>query len=135
MPLATWHDSYATGIPIIDDQHKELFKAINGVHDAFAEGKPMAEVRPLMDFLMAYTISHFRTEESFMEEMGYPDLSRHQSEHALLLRKVQDLRGRINSEVPPNLPEVAKFIGDWLRHHIGEVDMGYSAYLKQSSRG
>lgn len=131
MPLATWHDSYATGIPVIDDQHKELFRAINALHDAFAEAKPLAEIRPLMDFLMTYTITHFRTEEDFMAEMGYPDLPRHQSDHALLLRKVQDLRGKINSELPPNLPEVAKFIGDWLRHHIGEVDMGYSAYRKQ----
>jgi len=74
MPLATWHERYATGIPMIDDQHKELFRAINELHDSFQEARPLEVIRPLMNFLLTYTISHFRTEESFMQEQGYPDL-------------------------------------------------------------
>lgn len=135
MPLATWHERYATGIPMIDDQHKELFRAINELHDGFQEGRPIEAIRPLMNFLLTYTISHFRTEESFMEEQGYPDLQRHQDEHAHLIRKVQDLKRQIEGQAPPSHGEVAKFVGDWLKHHVSEVDMGYAAYIREKAKG
>ena len=51
-----WSDTYATGIEQIDNQHKELFKAVDRLLSACNGGKGKEEVGKLMDFLKDYVI-------------------------------------------------------------------------------
>jgi len=38
MPLV-WDDSLRTGVLLVDNQHQELFRQINGLHEAMLQGK------------------------------------------------------------------------------------------------
>jgi len=49
MGIVDWDDMYATGIPIVDDQHKALFRTINELHEGLALGKGKQEVARTLD--------------------------------------------------------------------------------------
>lgn len=132
MSIVRWSDHYATGIAVIDDQHKTLFQAVNDLHEAFRSGAGKEQVAKSIAFLVRYTVDHFRDEEGFMERYGYEGLDPHRAEHMLLLDEVKAFSEKLQSAPDQVRPmEVARFLGDWLTHHINQVDMKYAAFLKQ----
>lgn len=133
MAIAIWSSRFETGIPIIDTQHKALFEAVNKLADSFKNGTASAQVKASMDFLVKYTVEHFRTEEKYMREIDYPKLTSHMAEHAQLVAKAQGLQAKLAEGKPVTL-EVTTFLADWLKHHINEVDMGYVEFLKAKNR-
>ena len=55
MTIATWDPRFATGIPLIDDQHRALFVAINALAESFRAGHASTQVKESLDFLAHYT--------------------------------------------------------------------------------
>ncbi len=131
MPLVVWTDRYATGIEAIDEQHQQLFKAVNDLHDGLMAGKAKESIEKTLDFLVEYTLRHFQTEENFMHQQGFEGLPAHRSEHKLLLDEVATFREQYTRNAAAVRPmEVARFLGDWLTHHIHQMDMQYALYVK-----
>ena len=131
MSLVRWNDSYATGIARIDDQHRTLFGAVNDLHDAFRTGAAKAQIGKAIDFLVTYTVEHFRDEEGYMERYGYDGLAAHRAEHQLLLDQVQEFNGKFRTSPDSVRPmEVARFLGDWLTHHIPTFDKAYAGPMR-----
>lgn len=135
MPIIHWQEAYSTGIQIIDDQHRQIFETINQLFDQLQAQAPLPEIMGTLEFLSAYAVNHFQTEESFMLESGYPDISAHQQEHGGLLDRIRDTRARFQSPEPPTTLELSKLVKEWMAHHIGEVDMGYASYMKAKGEG
>lgn len=133
MAIAVWNSRFETGITIIDSQHKALFDAVNKLADSFKDGTSKTAVKDSMDFLVKYTVEHFQTEEKVMKDMGYPKLTSHMAEHAQLVAKAGELQGKI-AEGKPVTMEVSKFLAEWLKHHINEVDMGYVEFKRAQDR-
>ena len=133
MAIAIWSTRFETGIPVIDQQHRTLFDAVNKLADSFKNGTASAQVKASLDFLVTYTSEHFQTEEKFMKEMGYPKLTSHMAEHGQLLAKAKDLQVKLKEGKPVTV-EVTAFLADWLKHHINEVDMGYVEFAKAKMR-
>ncbi|MHB8839410.1 MAG: bacteriohemerythrin, partial [Gemmatimonadaceae bacterium] len=67
-----WNESYATGIPQIDDQHKSLFKAVAALATAVERGDGASEYLRLVSFLDRYCREHFSFEEGCMERCRCP---------------------------------------------------------------
>lgn len=130
MPILSWQESFCTGFPVIDDQHKQIFATLNQLHDAFQNGASRKELGQILDSLITCNLSHFKTEEALMEDGGYPDLEQHRMEHDHLVRKLQDLKRTFSEPEPPSVVEFSKFVSDWLHHHLAEVDAGYVNHLR-----
>ena len=131
MAIAIWSTRYETGIEVIDAQHQALFGAFNELADSFREGTASEHVRASLGALMAYTIGHFQTEETYMRERNYPGLSAHQAEHARLVDKTQALLARFDEGQPVTM-EVAIFLADLLKHHIDEFDLAMVRFLTET---
>ena len=131
MPIIHWQDSYSTGVQIIDDQHRQIFQTINELFDLLQAEAPLQPILDNVDFLIAYAVNHFQTEESFMGESGYPNLAEHREEHRHLVDRIQAIRARFTSPEPPTVLELSRMVGEWTSHHISEVDMGYASFLNR----
>ena len=80
---------------------------------------------------MDYTVKHFKDEEKFMEQHGFPGLAAHKTEHILLLQEAADFQENYNANPASVRPiEVARFLGDWLTHHIQQMDFTYATFIK-----
>ena len=130
MTKIVWKSQYETGIPIIDEQHRRLFEALDQVQEAVAQGSSRDELQDLVQALLAATREHFRTEEVIMAHHGFPDLLVHIREHEMLLEKLEDLNQRFQQSQDSMALLVTTFMGGWLRHHISEGDFSYAEYMK-----
>lgn len=125
-----WKSQYETGIPIIDEQHKRLFTALDRIQDAVVHEVAKDEIRGLVQTLMEDTQEHFCTEEAIMSHHGFPDLLAHIREHELLMEKLEELGQRFEENDHSMAMLVSTFMGGWLRHHISEGDLRYVQYMK-----
>lgn len=130
MTMAVWNRRYETGIHAIDTQHQAMFAALNDLAESFTSGTSHEMVIHSLVFLARYTQEHFRDEEQFMRELGYPGLATHMEEHASLTEELKRLQDKLSAGKTITM-DVTIFLADWLTHHINDVDMRYVAFLRK----
>lgn len=122
--LMQWEKQLDLGIEVLDNEHKELIEHANVLFTAIKDGKSDDQVMKHLEFLAAYTLKHFESEEKFQKKIGYPDYEAHRKIH-------QEFKGVVNAlldDVRKNglsaskKIEVNRMTIDWLRKHIGIED-------------
>jgi hemerythrin len=130
-PFVTWDDKYSVGIPLIDEQHKELIRLTNELYqgclagDAAARDFFFSAIRGALD----YVKYHFSAEEKILENIRYPHLAEHRKQHEDFIRKmVEDVKSFQGGRkfVPNNF---VRFLRDWILSHIAITDTQYAAYI------
>jgi len=132
MKNLAWQDVYATGIRVIDDDHKMLFSIVNNLVSEVNAEKPVEprQIDSLLRALTKYVDSHFSREERFLEQFGYPKLDEHRDGHDALRRQIDAIS--IDYYATPDkidLEKVCEFLMKWLSQHILKSDMDYVPYL------
>jgi len=132
MPYS-WDESLESGVPAIDDQHKQLFVAVNAFQQAHSSGQGPEHIRATLDFLVNYTAEHFRDEEALQVKYDFPDYMRHRQQHINFTKTVVGLVGRFNQEGANDalMLEMYETIGNWLMHHIQSDDFVVAAYIRE----
>jgi hemerythrin len=133
MSLFEWRPEYGLGHDGIDAQHKRLFALANDLHSAMTEGKGKGALSETLEKLVAYTKTHFASEERLMQTHHYPDYAAHKAAHDALTSRVIEFQkefaaGRVGMTI-----ELLQFLKDWLRTHIGETDRKVAMYLKSKA--
>lgn len=130
MSFLDWTDVLDIGLPILDEQHKELFAISNDLLNAIAQGEGETALIGIFERLKKYTEYHFREEEAYMRSLGYPDLEQHAKAHSQLMVRVNQLRKMLSSGQALS-PEIgAEFISDWIIDHIMHSDAKIGVYAK-----
>lgn len=126
MPLITWTDSFSVKVAEIDAQHKKLVELINKLFDAMKVGKSKDVMGEILTNLIAYTATHFKTEEMYFDLYNYPEKETHKSEHKKFVETVAKFRKDFDSGNATISLEVINFLKDWLTKHINGTDKRYS---------
>lgn len=133
MTQLEWTDVLAIGLPAIDKQHTRLFAISNDLLNAIAQDEGKSALKEIFDQLKDYTQYHFKAEEAYMEKIGYPELSSHAAEHALLLVRVNTLWRLLQNGELISPEGVSLFINDWIVEHIMEKDVLIGKYAKSNA--
>jgi len=72
MSFFKWDESFATGIPECDIQHKKLINMFNAIYDAIRLNVDKKALKEAFDSLINYFEKHFALEEELMEKYEYP---------------------------------------------------------------
>ena len=128
----TWKESFAIGIPEIDNQHKELFERIDNLYAACAQGKGTSEVLETLNFLENYTIEHFADEEKLQLRIQYPKYQQHRGYHTGFINQVASLKKEmLDSGVTILMViHINNIVSKWLINHIMTVDKELKSYIK-----
>ena len=130
MPYVKWTESMSVGVPILDSDHRALFRIVNQLHDHLESGAEDEVLDAIFDNLIAYIEFHFAREEKVMQACGFPALGPHLEEHGDFTRIVHELRERYAGAHDPALTqELLEFLKDWLNVHILIQDMAYKPYV------
>lgn len=129
MPLMTWKDDYSVNIAQIDQQHKKLVDLINQLDEAMSQGKAKEVLGKILNDLVGYCASHFKTEEQLMQANGYPDYAEHKDKHDKMTAKVLSLKSEVATGKKLISLEVMKFLEQWLDKHILGTDKKYGPFL------
>lgn len=129
-----WKKEYETGITIIDEQHKELFKIGNESYDLLKNDLILDKydkVVVILNKLLDYCEYHFSTEEEYLLNIGYKKFLSHKVQHDDFIKKIKkaDIE-RIDHNQDGYLMEVLEFFMEWISGHILATDMDYVKYKK-----
>lgn len=128
--LIEWNQSLSLGIKEIDDQHQMLVKMINDLHQAMLDRKSQQALGEIIDGLIAYTGSHFRTEEKYFIQFEYNEATAHKLAHKEFVNKVTAFKKDFEAKKMMLSMEVMGFLKDWLIHHIMGEDRKYAPLFK-----
>lgn len=122
-----------TGNTMIDQEHKELFRAVNQLLDACSKGQGRSSMEQAINFLLGYVDKHFSHEEQLQQRSGYSGMASHKAFHTQYKATLK----KIVAQIPPADPSVAD-LGNLNKHiallvnHIRIEDKKLSAFLKQA---
>ena len=132
-----WDSSLESGYAKVDNQHKQLFAALNNLIDASASGKGDKAVIETLEFLTSYAVKHFADEENLQIRFNYPDYLNHKRIHDEFKGTVGELVQKVGKEGPTEviINEVSSAVGAWLLNHIRGDDFRMAAFVKAVDAG
>jgi hemerythrin len=131
MALINWDNSFSVKVDEIDRQHQKLVSLINDLNDAMRQGKGKDILGKIINGLIGYAGTHFKTEEKYFAQFGYPETDSHKTEHADFTRKVSEFKNKFDKGTIGLSIEVLDFLSSWLQNHIKSVDKKYSAFFNE----
>ncbi len=126
-----WKDEYKLSIDTIDEQHKSLFEAIEGLEKLINSEEDQANpIDASLSFLVRYTDYHFNAEEKLLERKGFPDLARHRQLHKDLKDNVLHFL-KEQEEGTLDIGNFLVFLQYWLVKHILVEDKKFADFLNK----
>lgn len=132
--LIEWNDELAFGIPLVDEEHKALIGMVNRVYELIGADQLEEAKRFLTDSILKYTQTHFRDEERYMEEIGYPDLERHKKIHQNFARLVAEEAEKVKGGNRKDFEVLLGLLWSWLYRHIMVTDRKFAEYAKEMGK-
>ncbi|MDR3332505.1 MAG: bacteriohemerythrin [Synergistaceae bacterium] len=123
-----WSKNLETGIDMIDEQHKELFRQIDILLDIKNENR----IEATLDFLGKYIVKHFTDEQNMHAQAKYPKAAAHKEYHDNYVQTFRKLKEKYIKEGPTvtNNMEVNKTVVGWLKDHILVHDKEFAQFYK-----
>lgn len=132
-----WKEKYKLGVKLIDEQHEELFKRVEDFVSILRSPKSQEEkeekVAQTLEFMKAYVIIHFRDEEAYQKEIGYPEHEEHTQKHRDMVQYVAGIEAKYKKE-GYNEQLLQQFGGRllaWLINHVASEDIKIAAFARE----
>ena len=131
MALIQWDETFSVNVVEIDAQHKKLVEMINELNEAMRVGKGNDILGRIIDALIDYAGIHFKTEENYFDQFGYPARDEHKKEHSEFTQKVAEFQSAFTAGKLCLSVEVMRFLSRWLQNHIKGSDKEYGPFLNE----
>ena len=122
----SWRESFECGHPLIDEQHRSLFKIGDGLVNAVLKNKSRNHIEFLLDELTKHIELHFTTEEAAMARTRFPLSDEHREHHRELLGRARELR----ADYRQGKLDVSELVGfvvyDVITEHIIREDLKFA---------
>jgi hemerythrin-like metal-binding protein len=125
--LVSWSAEFETGLPALDDPHREMVKGFNRLVAA-TEGK--ADAAAALGRLLDALERHFLEEDALMRTSGFPQAAQHQALHAFLVQWGRGLEARVAERHGAVGSEGLNDLEDRLMDHILLEDRGLAKHLQ-----
>ena len=129
--LFKWTDTLATGIEIVDNQHKELINLTNELFRACMRGGDVLDIvfKETMGKVVEYVRFHFGFEQGMLQRVKFPNYTEHKGEHDKFIKTVLE-ETKNYSEGRSFVPnKFVRYLKDWIVSHIAYTDKIYAAYV------
>jgi len=129
-----WSKSHAVFVTEIDDEHKEIFKALSDLEGGLANLGSSAEVRMLAQRVVTYVAEHFAHEERLMRAARYGSIAWHKQQHDTARRRVGEFVLQIEQGDAKAGPALVEYLTLWLHNHTRLADRMMGAFLRNRRR-
>jgi hemerythrin len=106
-----WDEGAATGIAIVDDDHRELVRLYSDLVDTIDRELGKQALLETLERLRASVASHFTHEEAVMTRLGCDDAFLHKQDHDRFVQDLEDFRINIEETYrAEDWPAIAKYL-------------------------
>ncbi|AXS79733.1 bacteriohemerythrin [Dechloromonas sp. HYN0024] len=132
-----WDDNFDTGLPKVDEQHRQLVRMLNELAGHIAFKDDVDRLDKLFEQLADYTVYHFGYEEGIWHTYlaDDPYEHEHRKSHEAFIDEVARLRSSLTTRPLTEVADEAlSFLARWLASHILEFDrnMAYTVLAIQA---
>ncbi|MDR3356302.1 MAG: bacteriohemerythrin [Spirochaetaceae bacterium] len=127
-----WHERYSTGIPKIDEQHKELLRLTNELYESCLnddDDEARSRFKSTIGALVNYVSEHFGAEERLLQRIRYPGYAGHKREHDSFVKKILEQVKDFSEGKSFVANNFVRYLKDWILGHIAMSDKQYSEYI------
>jgi len=134
MSRPTWDDSMMTGDTHIDEQHRHVLDLIDKVEAAETQAHSPRKTLAILGELMAFTQTHFISEEHLMQRVEYPPtpmeemLAQHDEFKNYARLRVLEFRHDEDASVLPML----SYVTEWLVAHEFGLDRKLVDWIREN---
>lgn len=128
-----WREELSVNEGRIDDQHKEIFRIINDFVFEKERDTKSVGLAEVLSKLTDYSLIHFREEERYMAERGFPGIKEHKRAHNYYIKKVALFNLNYSNLTPTDPEEVCEFLVKWWINHILEMDLDYKRFVENNN--
>lgn len=122
-------EEYMTYIDFVDEEHRTLFEIIKETNDLVMDNimyDKYDAIIAILNKLRNYAETHFRHEEEYMEQIGYPKLDVQKMAHSAFIDKLLNLdlvhTRMIDENQQKYLSDIIEYLLGWLTMHIQQMD-------------
>ncbi|MDW7709388.1 MAG: hemerythrin family protein [Deferrisomatales bacterium] len=130
-PLPGWDESCTVGVPELDDQHRRLFRALEGLR-ASLQGRGSALEG--LEGLLRDCAEHFADEEQLLARVGYPRAVQQRVQHRVFLGRVRRLAEGVRGGTEAVGEGTVGGLAAWFRGHVCGLDREYGEWLRGRGR-
>ncbi len=127
--MAEWTPDLTLNHDLLDAQHVDVFRKLREAADV-CDG-PVGRVEAAVATLAETLVAHLAAEERIMDEVLYPERTRHRSAHEMFMADFLRMREELAQHGATQL--VADWLRirmpEWLRFHIRVNDLPLGAFL------
>ncbi|MBU0720316.1 bacteriohemerythrin [bacterium] len=129
-----WSPKYLTGQKDIDEEHQFLFTIANEAFSTADTPNKKQKLKETVAKLHHYLRLNFEHEESFMQEIAYPDFQTHRQKHEKTLAEMDTFISKLPSmDAATAELELAIFIEKWLILHIIYEDIKIQKFVDSAA--
>jgi len=131
--FVSWSNKFASGIKLIDDQHKGLVDLVNEMFK-HVTGNAVQErnyFNIVIQEAVNYVKVHFATEEKMMIATKFPEYQEHKKEHESFIIAVVENIKDYESGKRHTLSSFTRFLKDWILSHVALIDKKYFDYFNK----
>lgn len=129
-----WKDNYELGVPVIDAQHKELFRRVESFLQVLRSEDSwtakISKINETLEFMKRYVVEHFRDEEVYQQSIDYPGYAAHKELHNGMVNYVLEVSKQY--EQSNNNEQLMQQFGGrllaWLINHVAAEDQRIAEY-------
>ncbi|MFC2104066.1 bacteriohemerythrin [Bacteroidota bacterium] len=126
-----WKEEYSVNITVIDEQHKKFLNIINELKEIINNNSCKEKVSGIF-FQLAYLIDHyFIKEEIYFNDLKYPNLDHHKTEHNLFIERIIQFQKDVQNNKPNLCLEIYHYLENWFDEHILKYDKEAVEYLRK----
>lgn len=120
--MITWKDDYKIGIDLIDEQHQKLFEITSRAYGLLKNNFRMDkydQIVEIIEELKEYTAYHFKTEEDYMQSIGYKRFFSQKVQHTDFIKKINEIDlKKVDDKQGEHLLDILDFVVNWIEKHI-----------------
>jgi hemerythrin-like metal-binding protein len=125
-----WKRVYESGHPLIDAEHRGLFKGANRILAEVRRDGSGSKTWAMIQDLLSEVITHFDHEEALLVERGYPEFDLHRQIHQGLLERADELvQGLDRNEVRPS-DLIGFLVHDVVAEHMLQDDRKFFPWFQ-----
>jgi hemerythrin len=134
--MIEWMEEYATGVQLVDIQHRALIQQINRLEAILRRPEiDPVEVERLLGFLSHYIVGHFRFEENCMKRRSCPAYAANCSAHEEFIARLTEFKTQfdangLNREL---LAQLLEHTQGWIKNHILKIDLELKKTVTRSA--
>lgn len=128
-----WKEEFEIGIPLIDTQHKQLFRFNEELELSMQKGLKVSDVSSLLLKIKQYAARHFAMEEKYMRDIKYPSLDEQKEAHVYFTTKFQEIQDNFNEVglTGELVNQIHNELIGWVTTHVTGMDQAFGDYYQK----